>query len=162
MGIIRILQITMNRCNKSHQGFTLAEMAVAIAILSVGILSILALYPMGLSTSKRAQDIAVAAKQARSVFDDLETMTDLTAPFVSGGSFAYQKKFHDNQYFYLYRVDDLTGLSVPGDSYQYPSDLFGVRLAIYTSDRYAGGSPTSPTTPTGKPIQTFSSFFVKD
>ncbi|MDX9702116.1 MAG: prepilin-type N-terminal cleavage/methylation domain-containing protein [Candidatus Auribacterota bacterium] len=147
---------------RSQQGFTLAEMAVAIAILAVGVLSVLALYPVGLVTGKRAEDIFISAKQARQVFDDLNTLTGQSPPFNAGSSFSYQKKFHDNQYFYLYRVDDLTALAIPGNPYDFPTNLFSVRLAIYTSDKYAGGTATSPVTPTGKAIDTYTTFFAKD
>ncbi len=161
MGITRYFKFFLSR-KGAQQGFTLAEMAIAIAILAVGILSVLALYPIGLVTSKRAEDTFVASKQARQIFDDLETFSDQSPPFVDGSSFTFQKKFHDDQFFYIYRVDDLSASTIPGDSYNFPTDLFSVRLAIYTCDKYAGGSATSPNTPTGKAIETYTSFFVKD
>ena len=147
---------------RNHEGFTLIEVSLAITILVVGILSVLALYPLGLVSSKKSEDTFIASNQAQEVFDELKDMTDDTALFVSSGSSSYQKKFYSNEYFYLYRIDDISGVSIPDDSYNYPTDLFYVSIAVYTVDKYAGGSATSPNTPTGKPIKTFRSFLVKD
>jgi len=154
--------IFLSNTNNRKQGFTLIEVSLAITILVVGILSVLALYPIGLVSSKKSEDTFIASNQAQELMDELKEMTDETSLFVSSGSTVFQKKFHSNQYFYLYRIDDISGVSIPDDTYSYPTDLFYVSIAVYTVDKYAGGAATSPNNPTGKPIKTFRSFLVKD
>ncbi|MCD6460685.1 prepilin-type N-terminal cleavage/methylation domain-containing protein [bacterium] len=147
---------------KKEKGFTLIEISLAITILVVGILSILALYPLGLVSSKRSEDTFIASNQAQEVMGELQELTDETSLFVSSGTSLFQKKFHSNEYFYLYRIDDISGAAIPGNSYSYPTDLYYVSIAVYTVDKYAGGTSTSPNTPTGKAIKTFRSFLSKD
>ncbi len=145
---------------KNTNGFTLIEITAALAILIVGILSILALYPVGLVASKRSEEIFIATKQAQQVMAELVSLQGSNPPFVTGATLRYQKKFHSDEFFYLYRVEDLSATAIPGDGTSYPTDMFYVRVAVYTSDRYAGGTPTNPTTPSGKAIETFSCFLA--
>ena len=143
-------------------GFTLLEISAAIAILVVGILSILALYPVGLVTGKRAEDKFVASGYVQELLSELEIMNDSNPPFVASGTFKFQRKFHNDEYFYIYRTEDISGVAIPGETVLYPANMFYVRVAIYTSDRFAGGTETNPATPTGKAIKTFSTFMMKE
>lgn len=143
-------------------GFTLIEITAALAILVMGILSILALYPVGLVATRRSEDLFIASKQAHEVFADLEAADNSNPPYVDSGTFEFQKKFHSDEFFYLYRIDDIGAVTVPGQTFTYPNNTYYVRLAVYRNDAYAGGSATSPNTPTGKAIETFRSFIAKE
>ena len=46
---------------KNDRGFTLVEMVAALAIFAIGILGILALFPVGIGANKRADDLTTAA-----------------------------------------------------------------------------------------------------
>lgn len=144
--------------NKNDSAFTLIEISAALAILIIGILSILALYPVGLLASKRSEELFIATEQAQQILSELISLKGSNPPFVSGGTLRYQKKFHSNEFFYLYRIQDISGVTIPGEASVYPAQMYYIRLAVYSSDRYAGGAATSPNTPTGKAIETFSSF----
>lgn len=148
--------------HSSEHGFTLIEVTAAMAIMVVGILSILALYPVGLVANKRSEDLFIATKEAKLVLSELETAQNANPPFVTSGIFRFQKLFHDDAFFYLYRIDDISYQNIPGDSYTYPNKTFFLRLAVYRADAYAGGTSTNPNTPTGKAIETFRSILAKE
>ena len=150
------------RERNKNSGFTLLEISAAIAILVVGILSILALYPVGIVSSKRAEDKFISSKRVQELMSELEVLNNSNPPFVPSGVFTYQQKFHNEEYFYIYRVDDISGITIPGEATVYPNNMFYVRIAVYTSDRFAGGTETNPTTPTGKAIKSFGTFMVKE
>jgi len=162
MGMIRIIKMSVLSNSSNQKGFTLIEITAAIAILVIGILSVLALYPVGLVSSKNSEDVFIAQNQSQFIFSELSSMSDSNPPFVASGSYKFQKKFHDNMFFYIYRVDDVSGKPIPGDTANYPADLFYARVAIYRIDCYAGGTATNPATPTGKAIESYGSFIAKE
>ncbi len=142
----------------SESGFTLIEISVAIAVLVVGVLSLLALYPVGLVSSKRSENLFIASHYARLLMSELDELDKSNPPFVDG--YVLQNKFPSGgEYFYIMRIKDLGGLLIPGDGNNFPDNMFSIRLSIYSNDCYAGGVSTNPNTPTGKAIKTFSRYF---
>jgi len=123
---------------------------------------VLALYPVGLVSSKKSEDMFIAQNQSRLLLSELKSMAGLNPPFVASGSFKYQKKFHDDMYFYIYRVDDISAKPIPGDAANYPAGLFYARIAIYRIDCFKGGSATNPVMPTGKAIESYGSLIAKE
>jgi type II secretory pathway pseudopilin PulG len=61
----------MNARASSKAGFSLVEIALALLIAGIGLLSIFALFPAGLDMSKRAIDDVQVAMFAQEVFDGL-------------------------------------------------------------------------------------------
>lgn len=65
----------LNRTHKparAESGFSLIEIIVATAILSVGLLSIVSIFPYGLEASNRSQDITQASLLAQTIFEGLK------------------------------------------------------------------------------------------
>lgn len=54
-------------------GFTLIEVIVAASILAVGLLSIVQVFPYGIRTSQRAEDVTQASLLAQTMFEGLKT-----------------------------------------------------------------------------------------
>ena len=54
------------------KGFTLIEIITAITIMAVGILSILALFPVGFAASRRAADLTTAALYAQEKMEEIK------------------------------------------------------------------------------------------
>ncbi len=46
---------------KRNKGFTLLEILAALAVLAVGLVSVLSLFPMGFQSTKRAAETSVAS-----------------------------------------------------------------------------------------------------
>ena len=57
-------------CTK--KGFTMAEILIALTILTIGLVSILSLFPVGLKASKRAGDLNEVALCAQEIFEGLK------------------------------------------------------------------------------------------
>jgi len=56
---------------RKRGGFTMAEILVALTILTIGLVSILSLFPVGLKASKRAGDLNEVALCAQEIFEGL-------------------------------------------------------------------------------------------
>ena len=54
-----------------RRGFTLFEILIAMAVFLIGIVSILALFPVGINSSRMSTDQSVAAALAESLGDAL-------------------------------------------------------------------------------------------
>lgn len=54
-------------------GFTLIEVIVAASILALGLLSIMQVFPYGMQTSQRAEDLTQASLLAQSIFEGIKT-----------------------------------------------------------------------------------------
>lgn len=70
---------------KNDRGFTLVEMVAALAIFSIGILGILALFPVGIEANKRAADLTTAAtlgqlKMTELLYDRPNSIGEGTGP----------------------------------------------------------------------------------
>lgn len=63
---------------RSSKGFSLLEVMVAFAILSVAIVSIIQLYSTALRTTKKTSDYTNAVFYARSMLDEAYSVTDPT------------------------------------------------------------------------------------
>ena len=57
-------------------GFTLVEIMIALVILVVGLLGVLALFPVGMTASKRAGDISQAGILAQAQMDEIKEARD--------------------------------------------------------------------------------------
>ncbi len=94
-----------------NSGFTLIEITIALLILAVGLVGILALFPVGFDASVRAANITKATFLAQEVIEDLkregydgDTVTD-ALPVTDGGLGTQSGTFdspHDN---YDYDID---------------------------------------------------------
>ena len=66
---------------KLHKGFTLIEVVASLAIIGLGLIGILSLFPVGIDASKRASDLTNATVLAHGVLDQIRATaknTDLT------------------------------------------------------------------------------------
>jgi len=80
---------------KNRGGFTLIEIAIALVILSVGLIGILSLFPVGFEATSRANNLTVATMLAQGVlesaklegYDGVDAMaagkTAFAAPYTS-------------------------------------------------------------------------------
>ena len=57
------------------KGFTLSELMIAVLILSVGLLAILGLYISLTSSIQKARQLTIAAKDAGSIFEQIQGLT---------------------------------------------------------------------------------------
>ncbi len=64
---------TIDLKKTSNQGFTLLEVIIAASILALGLLSIVKVFPYGIETSRRAEDLTQATLLAQSMFESLKT-----------------------------------------------------------------------------------------
>lgn len=64
----------MPRCNKNikRAGFTLIEITIALLVLAIGLLGLLALFPVGFDSSRRSGEITEAALLAQSYTEALK------------------------------------------------------------------------------------------
>ncbi len=70
-----------------QKGFTLIEIIAALAIMGLGLIGILSLFPVGIDASKRAGDLTNATVLAHSVLDQMRSAAnrgDLTLTEVQG------------------------------------------------------------------------------
>lgn len=60
------------RFKRQNKGFTLLEIVIALAILTIGLVGVLALFPTGLRASKRGGDFTSAAIAAQQVMETIK------------------------------------------------------------------------------------------
>lgn len=60
------------RFRQDNKGFTLLEIIIALAILTIGLVGVLALFPAGLRASKRAGDFTSATLAAQQVMETIK------------------------------------------------------------------------------------------
>ena len=58
-----------------HAGFNMAEITIALMVLSVGLISVVGFFPQGLVVQKRSQDQTIGANIASRIFARLESGT---------------------------------------------------------------------------------------
>jgi uncharacterized protein (TIGR02598 family) len=68
----RILPTTNHQPPTTKKGFTLIEIITALAIMVIGLLSILALFPVGFHASKRAADFTKVALFAQEKLEEVK------------------------------------------------------------------------------------------
>src|SRR5438132_12920260 len=66
-------QILVGRDRRARRGFSLAEVVLALGVVSFAIVAILGVLPLGLQTGKSSQDETRATQIAQSVFASLTT-----------------------------------------------------------------------------------------
>ena len=62
----------------SRQGFSLVEVALALLVAAIGLLSVMTLFPMGMETSKKAIDEGQAALFAEEIFNGFRAKLAVT------------------------------------------------------------------------------------
>ena len=62
----------MNNIKYSSKGFTLIEIVISLGILLVGILAILALFPIGFDSAKRSEDLTEATMHAQRIMEEIK------------------------------------------------------------------------------------------
>ncbi len=70
---------------KNNQAFSLLEVIIAAAILGLGLLSIVQVFPYGIEISRRAEDLTQATLLAQSIFEGLKT-DPVNYPILPGAS----------------------------------------------------------------------------
>lgn len=60
------------KLNKDKRGFTLLEIIFALAILTIGLVGVLALFPTGLRASKRGSDFTTATFLAQQMLEQIK------------------------------------------------------------------------------------------
>jgi len=116
--------------HRSVAGFSLVEVLVALAILAVGLLAIIRLFPLALRQARGAQERTVAAQLADSRFNMIRnegSRTTLQYPARYNGLDPNQTEF------------TMPALDAMGDAY---SIYDGYRTVL---QRVAGGSPSIDT-----------------
>jgi len=117
---------------RSINGFTLFEIVVAMGILAIGILGILALFPVGMDSQKRASDYTQVMQLAQWKMTDIQYRSHVSA--LATGSFPTTSP--DPQPFtqsplygwHYYVTKPYTGTL---------NNLFRVDLLIYSADNSA-------------------------
>jgi prepilin-type N-terminal cleavage/methylation domain-containing protein len=66
----------LNRSSRKHEGFTLIESMIAMAILSVGVLSLASIYTQGLKSSNTVQMQYIANEKAQEAMETIFTARD--------------------------------------------------------------------------------------
>lgn len=66
------------RCSNCRSGFSLVEVALALLVAAIGLMSIMALFPVGLDASRRAVDEAQCALFADEIFNGIRAKMSLT------------------------------------------------------------------------------------
>lgn len=75
--------MTVRRAPRNTRAFTLIEVIVASSILALGLLSIMQVFPYGIQTSQRAEDLTRASLLAQSIFEGLKT-DPINYPIIPG------------------------------------------------------------------------------
>src|ERR1017187_7839345 len=79
-----------NRCMRGH-GFTLVEVMLSLAIVSIGLIAILGLLPTGLRSARDAADNTISATVIQDVFSTIRTnqfaKVDLSGFGFAGGPY---------------------------------------------------------------------------
>jgi len=137
---------------RDEKAFSLAEIIVAIAILAIGITSVMSLFPVGLNFQKLSEDKSTASNlaqlkfteilmQSRSIYTGNDNLLTFASEYpLAGGDPAPFNE--DAKYFWHYKVS-----TSPINTLNF---VYRVDLAIYNIE----GSGSSPTVP----IQVFTSF----
>ena len=72
------MRSTLLPARQASRGFSLIEVVVALAILGVGVLSLIQLFSGSLRTTKKSEDYSKALIYARSLMEEAYSMPDLT------------------------------------------------------------------------------------
>ena len=76
----------INRFNKkNNQGFTLTEVLASLAILLIGILALVSLFPQGMKSAKVAEDLTVASFLAQQKAEDIKRQEFLWSAGTTAG-----------------------------------------------------------------------------
>jgi uncharacterized protein (TIGR02598 family) len=60
---------------RAESGFTFVELMITLAFLSIALLAVTGLFPMGLSVSQSAEDLTVETNLAQELLEEIKTFT---------------------------------------------------------------------------------------
>jgi type IV pilus assembly protein PilV len=120
------------RCNKS--GFTLIEIIIALLILGVGLVGLLALFPVGFDAAGKASNIITATFLAQEQMEELKrdgyggstltTALSTTTPNPNG-------TFDSPYEYYQYEIDAIAGISDGGGGRRLAGSICEVIVDVY-------------------------------
>lgn len=95
-----------------ESGFTLIEIAIALVVLAVGLIGILALFPVGFDASARSSQITTATLLGQQVLEGIkaEGFDGDIIQTVAGGTAIEDEVFLDPYGYYQYTVEVTDGL----------------------------------------------------
>jgi prepilin-type N-terminal cleavage/methylation domain-containing protein len=123
--------VVKRRYVKNRKGFTLIEIVAALGVLALGILGIMALFPVGLDSQKRALDYSNLVGLAEWKMGDIAYRSHLSGPqnsltadtsYPTGPGDDPELFTHNRKYLWHYDVISLFGITT----------LYRVDLYIYT------------------------------
>lgn len=135
--------------DRSSAGFTLVEIALALLVVSIGMMGILALLPAGLQSGKDAADDSRIALMAEGVLDDLRMEMDRQwSDSASGYVYSYGG-FTDIQLNRLVTLNEVEGAGNPRPfcrcylkvSNVVPGRMLEAKLSVWPG--YRGDPPTT-------------------
>jgi prepilin-type N-terminal cleavage/methylation domain-containing protein len=113
-----------NFISMMKRGFTLIEIIISLAILAIGIVGILSLFPVGFDSARRSIDIAQATLLAQQKLAEIRkdgfpaTGATGPTPFTSDPYYSWTQVTTDVRANYLRRVDLTVGWNYRGRNYQ--------------------------------------------
>lgn len=144
---------------KSQSGFTLMEILIAVAVLAIGVVSVVNLFPVGLQAARRTADFSNTAVLAQKALDfyrsegyeyvhdmyllpgNFEGATEngdayIPAPAGAGGM-AGSRPFAENEDF-SWRIvisEEVDHMSEDGTEFHSNAEIYRITLYIYWLDR---------------------------
>jgi len=93
-----------------HEGFTLLEVMIALAILSIALIAVLGLQSQAISIVDESSNLTIAAFLAKSKMAELEANEEITAGFSSGDfgedfpGYRWEVEITSTRYDYLKKI----------------------------------------------------------
>lgn len=116
------------RYKDMKKGFTLIEITIALAVLVIGLISVLALFPFGMFSNKRASDYSIATILAQQQLDSIKA----TSGYYIGGATSFPRWFPSSG---VYEIADFPNFRWYALVTQTNIDKFyGVELKVYWLD----------------------------
>ena len=74
---------------KQSQGFTLVEILASLAILLIGLVGVMTLFPQGIKSARITQELTIATLLAQQKAEDLKRQQDLYTTTTTYGPFSF-------------------------------------------------------------------------